>query len=102
VYNSLETTFPNQGCQMDVVVSGQKLPVALLNVVSIIVILVLIPVFDGVIYPEIGKMQTQRAQRLGTAVGANPQPTMLFKLGAGFLFAVLAMIVAGIFKMRAA
>jgi hypothetical protein len=95
VYNQMESTFQNQGCQMDVRVSGYKLPVALLDVVSIIIILVLLPVFDGYIYPQITRLQALRASRSSITVAAHPQPTMLAKMGAGFLFAVAAMVVAG-------
>lgn len=59
------------------------MPVTALNSFDTIAILVLVPVFDRVIYPKV-------AAWLGRSVG------MLEKIGAGLCFAILAMCVAAI------
>jgi hypothetical protein len=84
---------------MDVRVAGNAIPVTMLNMFDTIGILVLIPVFDRVIYPLMTKVQARWAARSGRDVGPNPQPTMLFKLGGGFFFAILAMTASGILEI---
>ena len=80
IYSQMSTTFQNQGCQMNLDLGTTKIPVSALNMFDTIAILLLIPVFDMKIYPFF------------KSIG---QPlSMLFKIGLGFVFAALAMLVA--------
>uniref|UniRef100_H3GSW4 Major facilitator superfamily (MFS) profile domain-containing protein n=1 Tax=Phytophthora ramorum TaxID=164328 RepID=H3GSW4_PHYRM len=89
VYGQMNSNFVVQGCQMDLRVQGSEgasgkpvlLSSAMLNVVDSGVILVFIPVFDRLLYPLLTKM--------------GIYPTLLRKIGAGLVFAMLAMIAAG-------
>ncbi|KAH7465662.1 hypothetical protein PRIC1_012357 [Phytophthora ramorum] len=89
VYGQMNSNFVVQGCQMDLRVQGSEgasgkpvlLSSAMLNVVDSGVILVFIPVFDRLLYPLLTKM--------------GIYPTLLRKIGAGLVFAMLSMIAAG-------
>ncbi|KAG2789713.1 hypothetical protein JG687_00006563 [Phytophthora cactorum] len=84
VYGQMNSNFVVQGCQMDLRVKGSDgvlLSSAMLNIVDSGVILVFIPVFDRLLYPLLTKM--------------GIYPTLLRKIGAGLVFAMLAMLAAG-------
>jgi peptide/histidine transporter 3/4 len=89
VYGQMNSNFVVQGCQMDLRVQGSEgasgkpvlLSSAMLNVVDSAVILVFIPVFDRLLYPLLTKM--------------GIYPSLLRKIGAGLVFAMLAMVAAG-------
>ncbi|KAE8969739.1 hypothetical protein PR001_g27299 [Phytophthora rubi] len=89
VYGQMNSNFVVQGCQMDLRVQGSEgasgkpvlLSSAMLNVVDSGVILIFIPVFDRLLYP------------LSTKMGIYP--TLLRKIGAGLVFALLSMLAAG-------
>ncbi|KAG7379316.1 hypothetical protein PHYPSEUDO_008744 [Phytophthora pseudosyringae] len=89
VYGQMNSNFVVQGCQMDLRVQGSDgasgkpvlLSSAMLNVVDSGVILIFIPVFDRLLYPLLTKM--------------GVYPTLLRKIGAGLVFAMLAMLAAG-------
>ncbi|KAG1712440.1 hypothetical protein DVH05_000188 [Phytophthora capsici] len=84
VYGQMNSNFVVQGCQMDLRVRGSDdvlLSSAMLNVVDSGVILIFIPVFDRLLYPLLTKM--------------GIYPTLLRKVGAGLVFSMLAMLVAG-------
>lgn len=84
IYSQMSTAFQNQACQMDLDLgSGVQMPVAALNSFDTIAILLLVPVFDRIVYPRVSAW-------LGRPV------TMLEKIGAGLVFAILAMCVAAI------
>ncbi len=52
IYAQMTTAFQNQGCQMDLTLSdGFQIPVSALNCFDTISILILVPIFDGYIYP---------------------------------------------------
>ncbi|KAE8995834.1 hypothetical protein PF011_g16159, partial [Phytophthora fragariae] len=89
VYGQMNSNFVVQGCQMDLRVQGSEgasgkpvlLSSAMLNVVDSGVILIFIPVFDRLLYPLLTKM--------------GIYPTLLRKIGAGLVFALLSMLAAG-------
>jgi solute carrier family 15 (peptide/histidine transporter), member 3/4 len=82
VYNQMSTAFQNQGCQMTLKLGSVNMPVSTLNLFDTLAILLLIPVFDGLVYPFF----KSRGRPL----------TMLQKIGWGFVFAILSMVVAGV------
>jgi dipeptide/tripeptide permease len=87
IYSQMSTAFQNQACQMDLDLgSGIMMPVSALNSFDTIAILLLVPVFDRLLYPKVANM-------LGRQV------TMLEKIGAGLVFAILAMCVAAIVEV---
>lgn len=86
VYGQQSSNFVLQGCQMDLRVNRRDvnstlISSAMLSILDSGVILVFIPVFDRVVYPALA------------AVGI--QPTLLRKIGAGLVFSLLSMLVAG-------
>ena len=80
IYSQMSTTFQNQGCQMNLDLGKTRIPVSALNMFDTIAILLLIPLFDFKIYPFF--------KRIGYPM------SMLFKIGLGFVFAALSMLVA--------
>ena len=86
IYQQMSSNFQLQGCQMDLHVgSSFKLSPATLNVFDSLVIMLLIPIVDRAVYPLL--------QRVGLGLG------MLTKIGIGFGFAMLSVIVAGIVEI---
>jgi hypothetical protein len=53
IYNQTSTAFQNQGCQMNLLVGSLEIPVSALNIFDNISILMLVPVFDGYVYPKL-------------------------------------------------
>lgn len=51
IYSQMSTAFQNQGCQMDLSIGSTLIPVSALNCFDTISILILVPIFDGYIYP---------------------------------------------------
>ena len=51
INGQMSTTFFNQGCQMDLHLGSFTVPVAALQLFNTIIIVLLVPVFDGLIYP---------------------------------------------------
>jgi len=80
VYAQMSTTFFNQGCQMDLALGNLTIPVSALNLFNTVGIIILIPVLDKLVYPAL--------KRVGIV------PTMLQKIGVGFIFATLSMVAA--------
>lgn len=78
IYSQMSTAFQNQGCQMQL----NGVPISMLNIFDTIAILALLPIFDRVVYPYFAKI-------------GRPL-TMLQKIGAGFVFAAVAMLVAAL------
>jgi hypothetical protein len=85
IYSQMSTGFQNQGCQMDLSVGSVKIPVSALNLFDTVAILLLVPVFDGYVYPFL--------KSRGYAL------TMLSKISWGFFLAALSMVVAGLVEM---
>jgi hypothetical protein len=81
IYSQMSTVFQNQGCQMNLD-AGVKIPVSALNLFNTISILGLVPVIDSYLYPALRKR--------GYAV------TMLDRIGWGFIFALLSMVLAAL------
>ena len=82
VYGQLTTTFQNQGCQMDRNVGSIEIPVAALQAFDTMAVLVLVPVFDQLVYPLFRKV-------------GRPLST-LQRIAAGFAVALGAMLVAAV------
>jgi dipeptide/tripeptide permease len=85
IYGQMSTAFQNQGCQMELSAGPVKVPVSALSLFDTIAILMLVPVFDGYLYPWLKK----RGHRV----------SMLDKVSWGFVFAMLAMVCAGLIEM---
>lgn len=86
VYAQMSTTFFNQGCQMDLALGSLTIPVSALNLFNTVGIIILIPVLDKLVYPAL--------KRVGIV------PTLLQKIGVGFIFATLSMVVAAFVEMK--
>ena len=67
---------------MDLTIGTFQLPVSAMNIFNNITILCLVPYFDQVVYPILSRRWGYR-------------PSMLTKIGVGFVLAMLAMLVAG-------
>ena len=85
IYSQTSTAFQNQACQMQLTAGNIDIPPAALNLFDSIAILILVPVFDRYLYPTVTRIR-----------GENRPFTMLQKIGWGFFFALLSMIVASI------
>jgi len=82
VYSAMNSLFYSQGCQMNIDLDSFQFPIAALNDADIVIILLLVPLMDRVVYPMLkGRL------------------TMLRKVGAGFAVLALAMIVAGLVEI---
>lgn len=81
----MATAFQNQACQMNLELGRIKIPVSLLQVFDSLSILLLIPVFDLVVYPYFKKI--------------GKPLSLLFKIGLGFSFAALSMIAATVVEV---
>jgi peptide/histidine transporter 3/4 len=85
IYSQLATSFQNQACQMDLSLGGTEVPVSALQSFDTIAILILVPIFDVYIYPALEK----------NSMGLS----MLQRMGLGFVFAALSMLVAGFVEL---
>eukprot|EP01084_Bolivina_argentea_P294416 506543_1 len=88
VYSQLDTLVYAQGCQMDYHIGSLNwnFPITSLSLFYIIPVLLLIPVLDTFLFPLLRNKY-------------NCKITTLRKMGAGFIFAILAMIWAGIIEI---
>ena len=71
---------------MNLYVGGFQLPVSAMNIFNNVTILFLVPLFDQVLYPFLLRK-------------FNYHPSMLSKIGIGFILAMCAMIVAGLIEV---
>ncbi|XP_055877764.1 solute carrier family 15 member 4-like isoform X2 [Biomphalaria glabrata] len=86
VYSQMSNTFFAQSERMDVSMGGGvNVPAAALNVFNTVAIIIMIPIVDRLIYPCFNKM--------------GKPLTYLKRIGIGFIFATLSMIVAGIVEI---
>jgi peptide/histidine transporter 3/4 len=85
IYGQTKTAFQIQSCQMNLKLGAFELPVSAMNMFNNVSILALVPLFDQVIYPKLKERKML--------------PPMLHKIGLGFIFAMLAMIVAALVEM---
>jgi hypothetical protein len=80
----MSTAFQNQACQMNLYFNanktGMQIPVSALNSFDTIAIIILVPLFDQYVYPLCKRKKIPL--------------TMLMKIGYGFGFALLAMVIA--------
>ena len=82
IYAQMSTAFQNQACQMNLDMGGSSVPISALGVFDSLAIVALVPVFDGYIYPML--------KREGYPA------SMLHKMGAGFVVAMIAMLMAAL------
>jgi len=89
VYNNMGGPWTNQGCQMDTRVFGgnSQYNPGSWSFWDTLSIIILIPVFDKIIYPLVGKMQGREG------------PTALQKIGAGYAVTIVCMIISGIVEI---
>ncbi|XP_053384813.1 solute carrier family 15 member 4-like [Mercenaria mercenaria] len=81
VYSQMSTSLFLQSERMDLAVGDAKMPAAVLNIFNTIIILILIPIMDRLVYPVMAKH------------GKNP--THLQRIGVGIILAGLSMMYAG-------
>jgi POT family len=79
-------------------------PCTALNMFDTLAILLLIPVFDRVVYPLASKL-TAISSSSSSSSSVDKQhnaakPRLLFKIGCGFVFALLSVAVAGIVEIK--
>jgi len=88
VYNNMGGPWNNQGCQMDCRVwsSDSQYNPGSWSFWDTISIVLLVPVFDKVIYPFWGKLQGR-------------SPTALQKIGVGYFVAIICMVLSGIVEI---
>lgn len=85
IYSQMQSTFFLQGERMDAKLGSVIMPIAVLNVFNTIIILILIPIMDKVVYPFLAKY--------------NRSPTHLQRIGLGFVLSALSVLVAGILEI---
>ncbi len=80
IYSQMSTAFQNQGCQMDLQLGATTVPISALNLFDSLAIVVFVPLFDQYLFPAL--------KRRGYSV------SILQRMGAGFLFSLMAMLLA--------
>jgi peptide/histidine transporter 3/4 len=85
IYGQTKTAFQIQGCQMNSNLGSFQLPISAMNMFNNVSILILVPFCDQIFYPWLKRK------------GYNL--TMLHKIGYGFIFATLAMVVAALIEL---
>eukprot|EP00298_Acanthocystis_sp_HF-20_P014255 c20696_g1_i2.p1 GENE.c20696_g1_i2~~c20696_g1_i2.p1 ORF type:complete len:340 (-),score=89.36 c20696_g1_i2:24-1043(-) len=89
IYSQMSTNFVIQGCQMDIrLFDGEyQLNATSLSAFDSLAIILLVPFFDKILFPFYFRF-----------FGKNP--TILQKIGAGFVVSILSMIVAGFVEIQ--
>lgn len=85
VYSQMSTSLFLQSERMNISVGDTKLPAALLNIFNTLIILVLIPIMDLIVYPALAK--------------CGKSPTHLQRIGIGMVLVALSMVYAGILEI---
>lgn len=85
VYSQMSTSLFLQSERMNISVGGTKLPAAMLNIFNTIIILILIPIMDLIVYPLLAKF--------------NKSPSHLQRIGIGMVLAACAMVYAGVLEI---
>lgn len=85
IYSQMGTTYYLQGERMDIKIGSASLPVAVLNIFDTIIIIVLIPIMESLVYPFLDKI--------------HRSPSHLQRMGIGMVFAALSVFVAGILEI---
>eukprot|EP00602_Paraphysomonas_sp_CaronLab_P012061 CAMPEP_0185040878 /NCGR_PEP_ID=MMETSP1103-20130426/39487_1 /TAXON_ID=36769 /ORGANISM="Paraphysomonas bandaiensis, Strain Caron Lab Isolate" /LENGTH=538 /DNA_ID=CAMNT_0027580373 /DNA_START=191 /DNA_END=1807 /DNA_ORIENTATION=+ len=85
IYSQMSTAFQNQGCQMNLDMGKGHVPVSALNLFDTVAILLFVPLFDTYLYPML--------KSHGCKI------TLLGKMWWGLMFAMLAMVVAGLVEI---
>lgn len=94
IYSQMSVGFQNQGCQMNLSMSGKvnggsadkDLPISALQVFDTLAIIVVVPLFDGYLYPYLKEKH-------------NITIPLLDRMQYGFIFTLLAMVIAGIVEI---
>ncbi|KAL4232605.1 hypothetical protein ACF0H5_007295 [Mactra antiquata] len=85
VYNQMSTSLFLQSERMNLYLGSAKMPAAILNIFNTIIILILIPIMDRVVYPCLAKF--------------NKSPTHLQRIGIGMVLAACAMLYSGMIEI---
>jgi peptide/histidine transporter 3/4 len=85
IYGQTKTAFQIQGCQMNSKLGTFQLPISAMNIFNNVTILLLVPLFEQYMFPALNK--------------AGYTLTMLIKIGMGFVFAIMAMIMAALIEV---
>ena len=85
IYSQMATSFQNQGCQMDLSIGSFEIPISALNMANTFSILLLIPVFEKVVFPYF----QERGRPL----------TLLQKIGWGYVLAAISVLSAAILEI---
>ncbi|XP_060577715.1 solute carrier family 15 member 4-like [Ruditapes philippinarum] len=85
VYSQMSTSLFLQSERMNISVGDAKLPAAMLNIFNTLIILILIPIMDRIVYPLLAKY--------------GKSPTHLQRIGIGMVLAALAMLYAGMMEI---
>ncbi|CAG2248769.1 PHT [Mytilus edulis] len=85
IYSQMQSSFFLQSERMNIYIGDAKMPAALLNIFNTIIILILIPIMDRIVYPFLAKI--------------NRSPSHLQRIGVGFILATLSVVVAGILEI---
>lgn len=85
IYSQMQSSFFLQSERLSVNVGDVKMPAAMLNIFNTIIILVLIPIMDRIVYPLLAKH--------------NRAPSHLQRIGVGFILATMSVVVAGILEI---
>lgn len=85
VYSQMSTSLFLQSERLDISVGDAKLPAAMLNIFNTVIILILIPIMDLIVYPLLAKF--------------DRSPTHLQRIGVGMILAACAMIYSGILEI---
>ena len=80
--------FYSQGCQMNYYIGSFEMPIAVLNDADLVIMLILIPFLDRLVYPFLRK-QSVCCSKCG----------MLCKIGVGYFLLTLTMITAGLVEI---
>ncbi|XP_045211600.2 solute carrier family 15 member 4-like isoform X2 [Mercenaria mercenaria] len=85
VYSQMSTSLFLQSERMNISVGDAKLPAAMLNIFNTLIILILIPIMDRIVYPLLARY--------------GKSPTHLQRIGIGMILAALAMLYAGMMEI---
>ncbi|XP_064595615.1 solute carrier family 15 member 4-like isoform X2 [Liolophura sinensis] len=85
IYSQMSSTFFLQSVRMDVRIGSLVTPAAALNLFNVVIILILIPFLDIIVYPCLARV--------------GRKPSLLQRIGFGMILAALSVITAGILEI---
>lgn len=70
IYSQMSTVFQNQACQMNLKMGETQIPVTALNVFDSMAIILLVPVFDQLLFPYLASKGYPQSmlQRMGKSI----------------------------------